>query len=543
MKKRILKMLAIACCGLLWTAGPGEAKAAQEAQARPGQGKKIVYIPIDTRPVNDSQTVAVAEKLGYEVLVPPKEILGGREDYGHPEELLKWLEKNATSAQAAVVSTDAMLYGSLVGSRMHDLTAGKIMERAEALKTFHENHPRLPLYAFGTIMRTPRNAAASSAEPEYYKEYGERIFNYTAFLDKEEMTSLTRKDKKELAKLKAEIPEEYLQDWLKRRAKNYDANARFLSMAEEGVFNYFLLGCDDSAVPSQTHRESRHLAEQGSVLGKTRSVVTSGADELGMLMLSRAIHDNLRDVPLIYAEYAEGKGAEILPTYTNEKIGESVEKAIGAIGGVPVSDPQRADLVLLVSTDPKGKTFEASSPKNTKKFRRGTRDFLAKVDGYVKKGYPVAVADIAYGNGADNALMEGLRKDNLQFRLRGYGGWNTATNSTGFLLGSASLANKMSKDDVEDLLLTRYLDDWAYQANVRGRMANILGTLPGEGNYGKLDGKLEPAKAKAAELLKLFLKQNFNFPVSPQIKEVKVDFPWNRMFECDGQVILDKGKK
>ena len=52
-------------------------------------------------------------------------------------------------ALRAVVSTDAMLYGSLVGSRMHDLTAEKIMHRAEQLKAFHESHPRLPLYAFG----------------------------------------------------------------------------------------------------------------------------------------------------------------------------------------------------------------------------------------------------------------------------------------------------------------------------------------------------------------------------------------------------------
>jgi hypothetical protein len=107
---------------------------AAPAAEGPGAGKKIVYIPIDTRPVNDSQTVEVAEKLGYEVLVPPAEILGGREDYGHPEELLQWLEKNAPGAQAAVVSTDAMVYGSLVGSRMHELTKEKIMARAEKLK-------------------------------------------------------------------------------------------------------------------------------------------------------------------------------------------------------------------------------------------------------------------------------------------------------------------------------------------------------------------------------------------------------------------------
>ncbi|MBO6292676.1 MAG: DUF4127 family protein [Selenomonas sp.] len=515
---------------------------AAPAAEGPGVGKKIVYVPIDNRPVNEKQTVAVAEKLGYEVLVPPNELLGQREGYGLPDELWQWLEENARGAQAAVVSSDAMLYGSLVGSRKHDLSAEKIMERAERFKAFHEKYPRLPLYAFGTIMRTPRGAAASSEEPAYYKTHGDQIFAYTALLDKKEMQGLSRKDKKQLEKLKAEIPPEYLEDWLNRRAKNYDANERFLTLAESGVFNYFLLGCDDSAVPSQTHRESRHLEELGQTLGKTRSVVTSGADELGMLMVSRAIHDNLRDVPFVYAEYAKGKGAETIPSYTNEKIGESVDKAISALGAIKVNNPKRADLVLLVSTNPDGKTGEAISPDNTTKFRKGTKAFVEKVDNYVQQGYPVAVADIAFGNGADNALMEGLRQKSLQFRLQGYGGWNTATNSTGFLLGAATLANKMSKEDVADLLYTRYTDDWAYQANVRQQVANMLGSLPGEGNYSTLDTKKQPAAEKTAALLKDFLQRNLCFPWGLKVKEVHAAFPWNRMFECDSQVVLKDEK-
>ncbi len=539
MNKKVLSFLTALCLG---TASFMPLAGAAPAAEGPGVGKKIVYVPIDNRPVNEKQTVAVAEKLGYEVLVPPNELLGQREGYGLPEELWQWLEENARGAQAAVVSSDAMLYGSLVGSRKQDFTKEKIMERAERFKAFHESHPRLPLYAFGTVMRTPRGATASSEEPEYYKTHGDQIFAYTALLDKEEMQGLSRKEKKQLAKLKAEIPAEYLEDWLMRRAKNYDASAGFLAMAEEGVFNYFLLGCDDSAVPSQTHRESRHLEELGATLGKTRSVVTSGADELGMLMISRAIHDNLRDVPFVYAEYAEGKGAETIPGYTNEKIGESVDKAISALGAIRVNNPQRADLVLLVSTNPDGKTGEANFPDNTTKFRKGTKAFVEKVNNYVKQGYPVAVADIAFGNGADNALMEGLRKENLQFRLQGYGGWNTATNSTGFLLGAATLANKMSKEDVAELLYTRYADDWAYQANVRQQVANLLGSFPGEGNYSTLGTKKKPATEKTSALLKEFLQQNLPSPWGEKVQAVQADFPWNRMFECDTQVVLKDRK-
>lgn len=532
MKKKIWAICALA----LFVAAGAEAAPVQEA---PGVGKTIVYIPQDSRPVNDRQTVAAAEKLGYKVLVPPEELLGRRGDNGHPEELLAWLSENAGGAEAAVVSTDALLYGSLVGSRMHELTTEEIMSRAEKLRQFHASHPRLPLYGFSTVMRTPRGGNYSSFEPAYYQEYGAKIFRYTALLDKEGMGELTRRERREREALKGEIPQEYLMDWLQRRAKNFDANERFLEMAGEGVFSYFLLGCDDSAVPSQTHREARLLERQGENLGKTRAVVTSGADELGMLMMSRAIHDDLRNIPFIYTEYADGKGRDTLPDYTNEKIGLSVDKAIAALGGIPVPDPRRADLVLLVSTDPQGKTFEANAPLNTKKPRRGTKAFLQKVEGYVQAGRPVAVADIAFANGADNALVEGLRAKGLQMRLTGYGGWNTATNTTGFLLGSATLTPYMNKAHIRELLMERYLDDWAYQANIRGQVAGMLGSLPGEGNYGQLDSKMPAAQEKTSQLLLDFMQRNMCFPWGMKVHEVQASFPWNRMFECDIDFRLD----
>jgi hypothetical protein len=100
----------------------------------------------------------------------------------------------------------------------------------------------------------------------------------------------------------------------------------------------------------------------------------------------------------------------------------------------------------------------------------------------------------------------------------------------------------MSKEDVADLLYTRYTDDWAYQANVRQQVANLLGSLPGEGNYSTLDTKKQPAAEKTAALLKDFLQRNLCFPWGLKVKEVQAAFPWNRMFECDSQVLLKDEK-
>ena len=503
------------------------------------QGKKILYVPIDDRPVNLSQVVQVAEKLGYEILTPPEGIIGTKGFNGDADEMWLWLDENAAQADFAVLSTDSLIYGSLVGSRVHDLSAETILERAERFKTFHEEFPYLPIYALGTIMRTPRSGSASSAEPEYYKDYGAKFFQYTVLLDKQEMGKSSSGDLRALKKLESEIPQEYLDDWFKRRAKNSDANELFVDLTRQGVFEYFLLGCDDSAMYSQTHRESRKLTELASDMGKTVIQITSGADELGMLMVARAINKDRNERPFVSVLYNEGEGAETFPSYCNEPIGVSVDAAIIAAGGLQIPDHDRADLILAVNTRENGKTFEAGvAKKNKSKFRTDVKTFVRPVQKLLAKGRPVAIADISFANGADNGLMKMLQRNDLLYKIRAYGGWNTATNSSGFLIGAGVLTKLMDDKDVAELLTTRYLDEWAYQANVRQEIVGASYGLPGEGNPLDLKEKLLPLEKLLNERMKAFVDKNLILPSRWHLKDLKFSLPWKRTFECESKFEL-----
>lgn len=506
--------------------------------AEVGQGKKILYIPIDNRPCNLRQVVEVAEKLGYEIVTPPEEFLGTgatAEKLGDPEKLWQWLNDNAAGSTAAVISTDAMLYGSLVGSRQHGLTSEKILERAKNFEAFQKKFPYLPIYAFGTIMRTP-TLAGSSAEPEYYKKYGDMIWNYTRLKDKSEVEKLSRREKKDFEKFENEIPSEVIGDWLSRREKNYKANEFFIDLTNAGAFQYFLLGCDDNAPYSQTHMEMRHLSEHAKSLGlgKTVCLITSGADELGMLMVSRAINKDLDEIPFVATGYNEGTGRKTIPSYSNNQIGNDVSDAIIAAGGFEIPAPERADFIVAVNTNYDGKTFAANSSKNKIKPRRGIKPFMNLLKNFLEKNYSVGVADIAASNGADNALMNQLKKENLQFKLHAYSGWNTATNSSGFLIGAGVLARFLNEHEKNSLLLTRYLDDWVYQSNIRTQIGNgLIYTVPGEGNYSKLDGKRDGLETLTSKLVKKFADENIFLPAGTSLKNVRAKFTWNRCFESD----------
>lgn len=524
MKKFCYLAALIFCLSIIFSGNVDAAKKKNEPE-------KILYIPHDNRPIVDEQTIDVVERAGYKVIVPPKEFLGSRDDLGNPDRLWIWLEENTKKdVKAAIISSDALLYGSLVGSRKHDYEKAVILYRAEQFKDYRNKHKKLPIYVFGSIMRTPRNGLASGyQEPDYYRYYGANIFRYTALRDKEEMEGLTEREQKEVDFLNRLIPEKAMKDWMGRRGKNFDANKVLIDMANDKTFDCLLLGRDDNAPFSQTHKESRYLTKYGAKIAKNKFQTIAGIDEIGLMLLTRAINDYTKNVPHVFVKYNYGRGSLTVPTYSDEAIGETINAEILATGAKLVDSEQRADFILTVNTNVNGQTYEANTSVNNGRANNNTKFFADIVQDYLAAGRKVVVADISFANGSDNALMNTLNKRGLLFRLQAYSGWNTATNSTGFALSTGMLAKKMTDSNKRSLLLTRYLDDWIYQANVRTTVANRLDWYGGEGFYDALNDKRYDVSDECGRLITNFVENNL--PSAHVGRNLRVDFPWNRMFE------------
>lgn len=539
------KITALLLCLAVFLAAFSGIAAAKKKEAPKDKGT-IVFIPHDNRPISDVETADTIRQLGYKVVVPPDELLGSNSNLGNSDKLWQWLEDNTTvphkkdkkppykplpGIKAVVLSGDAMIYGSLVGSRKHHFTQQKLLERVKKFQEFKDSHPKVPMYVFSSIMRTPRTGEASgSEEPGYYFSYGTDIFRYTALKDKEEVEGLTKREKKEMKFLTEFLPREAIDDWMSRRSKNLAVNKAMIDLAKAGTFSYFCLGRDDNAPYSQTHRESRWLNDYGRELGKTRFNNMAGIDEFGMLLLTRAVNDLEAVMPFVYVRYNMGEGARVVPSYSDEAIDKTIRSHVTMAGGVYVTTPARADLVLLVNTNPNGETYEANDAGNTEKSRFSTRYFMNMLEEELAEGRPVGIADIAYANGSDNALMAALRDKDLLFRLQAYSGWNTPTNSTGFVLGQGMLVPRMSDESRKRLLYTRYLDDWGYQANVRQNLSATLGYFKGQGSGGNLNEKRAQTEASATLRMQTFA--GWNLPKFVDVKQIKVTMPWNRLFEC-----------
>lgn len=499
--------------------------------------KTIIFVPHDNRPISFKQTADNIRDLGYEVLTPPEELLGNRENpYAKPEELSKWVIENAKKADAAVISSDSMVYGSLVASRKHNLSEDVVLARVHNFEKIHQANPNMKLYVFGSIMRTPQTSEASGSEDaNYYAQYGTDIARYTALTDKLEQDGLTHKERKQLQQYEQKIPKAALDDWLSRRQGNFLVSKNLIDLARNDVITYLALGCDDNAKYSQTNKERRALDNYGSDLGELKYQSVAGIDEIGYVLLTRAVNNLQGDIPFVSVHYAKGTGENTIPAYSNEPIKNSIATHIKMAGGMKVNSDKRADLVFMVNTNFDGTTGAANDLNNVYIPNENIIDFVNMVDEAVQANKKVGIGDITFGNGSDNALMFSLYGKNLLDKLNAYSGWNTPTNSTGYALAMGMGANYTDRVGILKMLEVRYLDDWLYQANIRQAVANRLNSIPGEGDYGNTKTRTLPAEKLATEALQKMIADYGleKFEGQSYVADAQIRFPWQRMFEAD----------
>ena len=499
--------------------------------------KTIIFVPHDNRPISFKQTADNIRDLGYEVLTPPEELLGNRENpYAKPEELSKWVIENAKKADAAVISSDSMVYGSLVASRKHNLSEDVVLARVHNFEKIHQANPNMKLYVFGSIMRTPQTSEASGSEDaNYYAQYGTDIARYTALTDKLEQDRLTHKERKQLQQYEQKIPKAALDDWLSRRQGNFLVSKNLIDLARNDVITYLALGCDDNAKYSQTNKERRALDNYGSDLGELKYQSVAGIDEIGYVLLTRAVNNLQGDIPFVSVHYAKGTGENTIPAYSNEPIKNSIATHIKMAGGMKVNSDKGADLVFMVNTNFDGTTGAANDLNNVYIPNENIIDFVNMVDEAVQAGKKVGIGDITFGNGSDNALMFSLYGKNLLDKLNAYSGWNTPTNSTGYALAMGMGANYTDRVGILKMLEVRYLDDWLYQANIRQAVANRLNSMPGEGDYGNTKTRTLPAEKLATEALQKMIADYGleKFEGQSYVADAQIRFPWQRMFEAD----------
>lgn len=440
---------------------------------------KIAFLPIDNRPVCYTLPKIIAGIDGnVEFTIPQRELLGDLKKIADIDGLFEWL-KNLPKQDAIIISLDTLVYGGLIPSRRGKESLEDLKLRLEKLKNILLGK-NAKIYATSSIMRISNNNF-NEEEKEYWNKYGKKIFEYSYNLHK---TGTAQTD----------VPNEIIEDYISTRNRNFEVNKIYLNWQKEGLFETLVFSKDDCAQYGLNVKEAQELELLG---GFTKT----GADEIPLSLLSRAVNKSMK----IYPVFLEPDYKNLISNYEDVSVENSVKGQIELAGCEICNNKENADLILYINnfkhhqgeivmkteTEPFSKTFQ--TPQK-----------------------PYMIADIRYANGSDNMFVKELFKNKIEDKyFYGYSAWNTTANTLGSLICGAKFkyfAQKYNKKCFEKLEITRFLDDWAYQANIR----QILKKTD-ENELSLLMKEFEPIIGNV---------------LNSEI-DVKYSYPWNRLFEVE----------
>ena len=324
------------------------------------------------------------------------------------------------------------------------------------------------------------NNNVNQEEKEYWKLYGEKIFNYSYRFHKDGVFESDG------------IPKVVLLDYLNTRTRNLEINKLYLEWQKEGFFETLIFSKDDCAEYGINVMEALELESLGGI-------TKTGADEIPLTLLARAIEKEVK----IYVEYTEPMQTHLVSNYEDISISQSVNNQLKLGGFTTVSSKENADVILYVNNF-KEKQGEHVMGVDTEQYS-GT---------FIPENMPYAVADVRFANGADNEFAKQVLNTLKLENFYGYSAWNTSANTLGSLLALIKIkyeALNYNESAFKKSQTVRFLDDWAYQANVRKQIEKTC-------NIDKLMNPYEEIIARGL---------NFN------IEKCKYSYPWDRKFEIE----------
>lgn len=436
----------------------------------------IAFVPIDNRPVCYTLPEQIcAADTGINLFMPEREWLGDLKKIADVDKIFQWL-KDLPAVDAVILPLDTVAYGGLIPSRRSLDTFETINKRIEKLKDIL-SEKKAEIYAFSSIMRISNNNI-NEEEKEYWNKWGKKIFNYSFCMDKFGTVC------------KNEVPSDILDDYLATRKRNFEINKTYLQWGK--FFNTLVFSKDDCAEYGFNVQEARELERLGGF-------VKTGADEIPLTLLARAIKGKLKVAPI----FLEPEYKNLISNYEDVSIENSVRGQL-ELSGCEACEPQDADILLFVNN------FKERQGEIVMKVPAAPYDGL-----WQKPDKPYMIADVRYANGSDNAFVEKLFEKDFDDNFYGYSAWNTSANSLGSLICAAKVkyfAKNYNDAAFKKLQTVRFLDDWAYQANVRQQLS-----LPDEN---LIKQKMKPFENR------VFEKLGTEY-------DVDYKFPWQRLFEVE----------
>lgn len=421
----------------------------------------VILLPLDSRPPCTQFVEQLAQIAGIKIILPQAELLDDYKSPANREALRTWLKQESKHADAAIISTDMLIHGSLLASRLSLGTTNDTYEVLDLLTTIHNENPYFKMYVFNII---PRLLIADNQENIAYQR---NMLKYSVIKD-QIYTFENTEDINKMQSLEKELPAAIINHYNAMYENNMILNVKLMTMTEEGVLAGLVIGQDDGqpfGIPNINKQQLQYRLTQKPSLNN-KVFITRGTDEVAVSLLGHIVMEYTNYHPKVFVMYSNQDTPQITMPFMPHTVAKTVREKLEIAGAHEVTKIDEADFILYVHVGTKNNqsTFSTSAEQIKK---------------LINQQYQVALVDLTENFQLSETLLPILlTKEVAVTNLIAYAGWNTTSNSIGTAVTQASVFTKalhrqntlteaiaLYKENLE-FLTARFLDDLYYQKEI-----------------------------------------------------------------------------
>lgn len=493
----------------------------------------IVFVPMYATPTARQLPMMAGAIARAEVREPPPQWLGDYITPGDVAAIDRWLARAAPTSDDFVISIDTLAYGGLDASRAPGVSQREAIARLETLRRLRDAHPQARIAAFGTIMRLEPTAVApvgaartywAGAQPPTWQY----IWEYAQLHDPPQPSEAER-----ARQLQMLIGRPVLEQYLGTRERNRSVDLAALQLVADGTLDRIIIGQDDAGPVGLHVKDVRALKQAVARLGiGDRTSIEPGADELGLVLVARALTRRIGWTPRVAVRYSMPNGALTQDPLEYAPVHVTIDALVRRCGGV--RDDSQPDFTLYVRVP-------GTSPTQDDRL-------LGELRSQVQRGRSVALVDLTFLSGsytAQAAFAKKLISAGLAGKLDAYSAWNTTANSAGIALGeivAAGVGRRTGRYDPlahAEFMLDRYIDDYLYHTQVRPRIDADLAAR-GITAHWYLAPRVWRETDAAVRAAVVPMARELLRRIYPDYRAVRLDvrLPWPRTFEIESEIQL-----
>ena len=479
------------------------------------ENMEIALLPLDARPCNTGFVRELILHAGGKAVLPEEHQMDRIRVPADFRESARFLEETLETCDAAVISLDHFLYGSLLASREPDVTEAEALERLSALRDILSRHPHRRVYLSSVLMRSSISALSRGDISVY-----QALDRYTCLMARYESKG-REEDRRAVEEARREIPPYVLDGFLRVRARNLKLHLQAVSLVEEGLVSSLSILQEDCRLYGFQTRDQKSICSLAGSRMNTSVFLRNGADEGGMLLAMKAMWGDRAPLGVRIRWFGQ---KDFIAPYEDRPFSGNVESACRDIG---ICEDESSRIALCICCPEHGEARDAGEGHGHEaedvNYFAGCAE---EMDRLIASGHRVYLLDVVRANGGMTGLIPAMKRAD---DLWGYAAWNTASNALGTILAQI-LSDDMGNARNERFLNERLLDDLCYQGEVRDELQRQL-TSRGEDVYhlrepGFAEDLLE--KLMRARLPEIWPRR--------QLPDYTVSLPWRRTFEAEIRV-------